>query len=542
MGSAKEILYEILKLREIERTDDISEFLSAKPQKAYNPFLLLNMEAGVDLLLSEIKSGSRICIYGDYDADGVTSICIMMSVLSALTHNIMYYIPSRFEEGYGLNNEAIDRVKAQGAELLITVDCGSVSYDEVEYAKSLGMKVIVTDHHSIDSIKADCILINPKQKECAYPFKGLAGCGVAFKFAQAVTQRAALGSHLLHKALDFVAIGTVGDIVPLVDENRTLVKYGLAKINDAGGRKSIRSLVEAISIPYVTAERIAYGLAPHINAAGRMAQAKIAAELLLSERDGEIDRLVSQLVEYNGRRRKLQDEAYDKCSQRISGQDDFLVLRMDDMHEGIGGIVAGKIKENFYRPVVILTPSGQGLLKGTGRSIPGVDIYRLLKNHDELFIRFGGHESACGFLIPEENMFKFRELVNTDIAILKEKTPSLFERENKWELKLTPGEATVELAKELMFLEPCGEGNQKPVFYIEDVQPSSLKFMGSEEQHLKFTVTGRDGSSLECVFFGRAQEKKDLLDGGSSVDIMGRVSLHIWRGSESVQFIVEEIL
>ena len=192
MRKTEEILNDILRNRGITDPDDISEFLSERPRKTYDPFLLHNMEAGVDLLLNEINNGTKICIYGDYDADGVTSVCILSNALRMLTDNFTYYIPSRFDEGYGLNKEAVKKIRVSGAGMIITVDCGSVSYEEVEYAKELGMKVIVTDHHSIDDIKADCILINPKQKECSYPFRELAGCGIAFKMVQAIQQRAGL--------------------------------------------------------------------------------------------------------------------------------------------------------------------------------------------------------------------------------------------------------------------------------------------------------------------------------------------------------------
>ena len=215
MKTAREITERILRERGIVSQEDISEFLSDRPQRTYDPFLLLNMEAGVDLLLSEAEAGHRICIYGDYDADGVTSICVLSRILSMLTDNFTYYIPSRFDEGYGLNMDAIAEIRRAGTDLLVTVDCGSVSYDEVEYAKALGMKVIVTDHHNVEDVKADCILINPKQPGCGYPFKELAGCGVAFKMVQAICRRKGFPKSVINDVLDMTAIGTVGDIVSL---------------------------------------------------------------------------------------------------------------------------------------------------------------------------------------------------------------------------------------------------------------------------------------------------------------------------------------
>ena len=250
MRQPEEIIKTLLELRNINGDKEIAEFLSPKPQTAHDPFLLLNMEEGVDLILSEIDKGTKICIYGDYDADGVTSVCILEGFLRQLTDNLTHYIPSRFTDGYGLNKDAIRRIFDDGAGLLITVDCGSVSKDEVAYAMELGMKVVVTDHHTIDSVKADCILINPKQKECNYPYKNLAGCGVAFKLAQAIRIRKNMPKSTLNSFLDFVAIGTIADIVPLKDENRTMVKYGLDIINRKT-RMSISKLAEGISLNHV---------------------------------------------------------------------------------------------------------------------------------------------------------------------------------------------------------------------------------------------------------------------------------------------------
>lgn len=540
MREDREILRTILKQRNIVSDEDVSEYLSDRPQKTYNPFLLLNMEAGVDLLLSEIKSGTKICIYGDYDADGVTSICILSAVIGELTDNFMYYIPSRIEEGYGLNVNAISSLYEQGVGLIVTVDCGSVSYEEVEYAKSVGMRIIVTDHHSIDDVKADCILINPKQKECLYPFKELAGCGVAFKLAQAVQQRAGLPKKVINGLLDLVAIGTVGDIVSLTDENRTLVKYGLNIINSRG-REALKCLSQAISLKWITSENIAFGIAPHINAAGRMARADEAVKLFRAEDSYTISNQVSKLLSYNNERKRKQEEAYKACIDRITGEEDFIILDTEDMHEGIGGIVAGKIKENYKRPVIIVTPSGEKYFKGTGRSIPQIDIYELLKRHDNMFEKFGGHKSACGFLMKKERFCEFADAISEDIAAMKVKNPGLFEERVSYDLELYAEEVSVSLVKELELMEPFGQGNSKPLFYIKNIVPADVRFMGSDETHVKFTAPADGNSGFECVFFKRAQEKKELICSGKPISIIGSLELNIWRGRERIQFIVEEM-
>ncbi len=541
MRTSEEILYELLEKRGIKGKSEIHEFLSDRPQKTYDPFLLLNMEAGVDLLLSEIKKGTKICIYGDYDADGVTSICILSHVIGMLTDNFTYYIPSRFEEGYGLNKGAIKKINDQGTGLLITVDCGSVSYDEVEYAKNLGMKVIVTDHHSIDDLKADCILINPKQKDCTYPFRELAGCGVAFKMAQAIRQKTGLPKSVINDCLDLAAVGTVGDVVSLTDENRTMVKYGLNKIN-GGSRNALNKLKKAISLPWITSENIAFGIAPHINAAGRMASAGEAVELFMTDDESIMDEKVERLVHYNNLRKQKQESAYEQGLQMLTGEEKFVVLHMEDIHEGIGGIVAGKIRETTERPVIIVTPSGEGFLKGTGRSTHKIDIYETLKRHDHLFERFGGHRSACGFLMKEDNLQQLRTSLDNEIDKMLDKDPGLFDLGINWDLELDPSEVTVELGSELMKIEPVGQGNPRPVFLLRNVEIRQLRLMGADSTHAGFNAVSQGGASVECVLFKKAQEKQELLWGGDLVDITGNIEIRKWNGRMRVQFFVEEMM
>ena len=415
--SINPIIKKLLNNRGIETEEDILEFLSDKPQKTYNPFLLPDMEAGVDLILSEIEKQSNIWIYGDYDADGITSTSLMMSVLSHLTDEklLNYYIPSRFEEGYGLNKEAIEYIASQGCNLLITVDCGSVSYDEVEYAKALGLKVLVTDHHNITDVMADCLLINPKHPDSKYPFKELSGCGVAFKVAQALQQKSGMPKQVLTEVLDLVAVGTVGDIMPLVDENRTMVKFGLKVLNLAR-RKGLRKLMEGTSlhIGKISSENISFVIVPHLNASGRIEDASQAVELLLGScSDSRLDEIVNDVIKKNNMRKKLQAELFKQCQAEIDRDDldDLILIHAEDAHEGIAGIVAGKLKETYYRPSIIVTTTGVDgdELKGTGRSIEGVNLYELLKSQEELFLKFGGHAGACGFSLKKENLPALRQ-------------------------------------------------------------------------------------------------------------------------------------
>lgn len=546
MRETEEILRILLHGKGIDTQDDISEFLSERPQKTYDPFLLYNMEAGVDLLLSEIKKGTKICIYGDYDADGVTSVCILSSVLSHLTKNFIHYIPSRIEEGYGLNKGAVERLSERGVGLIVTVDCGSVSCEEVDLAKTLGIKMIVTDHHSIDGRKADCIIINPKQKEDQYPFDGIAGCGVAFKLSQALQKRTGLPKSVLNEVLDLLAVGTVADVVPLQDENRTFVKYGLARIN-AGTRPSMTRLKEGISLKTVTSENIAFGIGPHINAAGRMAEAEEAVQLFLNRDPGIIRTQVEKLIRYNAERKQKQEDAYRRglaLLEEHGGEDDFIVLPMTEIHEGVGGIVAGKIKEEKHRPIVIVTPSGEGYLKGTGRSIDSVDIYSVLKHCDDkyrLFERFGGHRSACGFLLAEEKLPILKQAVQEEMDVLKAADPHIFDNSMTWDLELDPAEVTVELAETLESLEPFGKDNERPRFLLREVILQGIRFMGAEKTHARFTAVSKAGARTDCVLFRKAQDWRSLLCSEEPVNLIGTVDVQQWQGRTRVQLMIEEI-
>lgn len=551
MRNSEEIIREILNKRGIAKEEDIEEYLSPRPKKTYDPFLLDDMKAGVDLMLSEIKKGTRICIYGDYDADGVTATTVMSRGISELTDNWFYYIPSRFEEGYGLNCSALDKIKSRGAGLIITVDCGCVSYREVEYAKSLGLKVIVTDHHTIEDTIADCIVIDPKKPEKflkdgarKYPFPDLAGCGVAFKFVQAMQRQAGLPKSMLNDCLDMVAIGTVGDIVSLRDENRTLVKYGI-EIANSGRRKSLSRLLEAISLNSVNSENIAFGIVPHINATGRMDSASEAVELFISDSDSVIDNKVAKLISCNTERKRIQEDAYEDCLKLVTGDEKIIILRVSDMHEGIAGIVAGKLKDRFNRSVIIVTPTGDGFLKGTGRSIPSINIYDVLSCHSKLFERFGGHRSACGFLMKEENYMSLVKGIDECMDKLIAENVDLFKCVKEADSILIPGEATCQLAKALQALSPFGEGNPNPKFIMKNVSISGLSYMGENNIHARFyAYSGRKEKNqyVNCVLFRNARENSRELESGEPLNLYGSLSYQIWRGQERVQFIVEELM
>ena len=594
-----QIIRELLNKRGITTEEGIEEFLSDKPKKTYDPSLLSDAKAGVDLILSEVARGAKICVYGDYDADGITATTLMMSILSniAVPGTLDYYIPSRFDEGYGLNMEAVKHIADKGTELIITVDCGSVSPAEVEYAKELGMKIVVTDHHTITDEKADCLLVNPKREDDEYPFKGLCGCGVAFKMAQIIQKTAGLPKSVLSELLDLVAIGTVGDVMPMLDENRTLVKFGL-KVLNSGRRYGLRKLAEGagLKLGVITSEDIGYVIAPHLNASGRMEDASEAVQLLLApEGSREADRIVENLLAKNRERRRLQQETFDRCVGKIaeagaaepapeaesapaikdqepgnqeavgsapeassaaeapatadSGAgapaavvDDFLLLRLEGAHEGITGIVAGKIKEKYNRPTVIVTPTGEAgkSLKGTGRSIEGVNLYDVLKRHEHLFEKFGGHAGACGFTMPAEYFDELREGLLADMAELKAANPEIFVEKRPFDLELQIDDMNIELAEEIEKLAPFGSKNRKPVFCVRDADIYDVRYMGDIGQHVRFKAAQLGGEQgVTCVLFSKAKEHSDALDVDHHTRAMaGSLDAQTWQGSKRLQLMI----
>jgi single-stranded-DNA-specific exonuclease len=544
---------DILRRRGIRDEQEAADFLSAQPKRTYDPLLLPDLDAAVSALLAAADRGDPICVYGDYDADGVTSTALLISTLGKLTDKVFFYVPSRFTDGYGLNKDAIRRVAERGAKLLITVDCGSTNGPEVEYAKSLGLGVIVTDHHTLeDGKEPDCLFVNTKRKDSRYPFDGLSGCGTVFKLAQGLQRRlSAEGDERftrsdLNALLDLVAISTVADVVPLLDENRTLVKYGLACVN-ARKRTGLRILLEELGLADKTidAEDIGFILGPHINSCGRMETADAAVELLAGlGSEQELREKARFMLDCNRRRRAAQDDTAAICQKAMDDGDCgklFTIVRAPGAHEGVAGIVAGSLKESLYRPVCIVTPAEGGLLKGTGRCIPGLNLHDMLSEGADLFERYGGHAGACGFSMREENLPALRERMNALMEAQLSARPDILTESIRIEKALDADEKTLQFAAQLKKLEPYGEANPKPLFALQRVRPANVSFMGAGGQHLRFTARGEDRADVSCVLFKRAQAFAPLLTEGCPVDVAGELNINEYNGSRRLQFTVKDI-
>ena len=536
------VIRKILNQRGIVEEKEIEEFLSPKPKLTYDPFLLLNMKEGVDLILSTVNSGGQICIFGDYDADGVTSVTILKTVLEELTDKVIYFVPSRFEDGYGLNKKALKKIKDQGTDLVITVDCGITSVDEVAYAKSIGLDIIVTDHHSVPKDKPDCLIINAKQEECTYPFKHLAGCGIAFKLAQALQRTADLPYDIIRKVLDVVAIGTIGDIVPLVGENRTIVKYGMRQLEKTKNQ-GITALKNKIlkDTSHIGSEQVSFSIVPHLNAAGRMENANIGIKLFLEENPNRADEIADYLVGLNTKRKDIQEYTYGQATNlydQYYKDKQFPMIVMEDAHEGIAGIVAGKMKDYCYKPVAILTDNGDGTLKATCRSIEKVDIYEVLSISKDLFVKFGGHKGACGFTIEKS---KFDQLLANTENYMKGLSPDVFVPEINYDLQLHGSDLSIRLVEELEQLEPFGCCNEKPYFLLRDCKITNIRYMGKFMNHMRITVDLDGFKGLVCILFNFDGEQEDVLKNNVYVDMCGSLQINQWNNQKNLQFLISNV-
>jgi single-stranded-DNA-specific exonuclease len=406
------------------------------------------------------------------------------------------------------------------------------------------MKILVTDHHNITDRMARCLLIDPKKPGSEYPFEGLCGCGVAFKLSQALRMKSDLPKSVLAEVLDLVAIGTIGDMMPLTDENRTLVKYGLRTLN-SGRRPGLAELIKVAGLEpgSITSEEAGFILVPHLNAAGRLGDASLGVKLLTARPgDPGIREMAEQLNRMNDKRKAFQQETYVKCVG-LMDEGDFKLIECPDAHEGIAGIVAGKIKETYNRPTIIcMNTQEEGYLKGTGRSIDGLSLYDMLKKYDDLFVKFGGHAKACGFTISRENLPKLREGLLRDIEEVRQKDPDVFEKKYPWELEAEVGDCRMELADEISLLEPFGQDNKRPSFLVKDGIVTDVRYMGDEGQHVRFTLKGEHGEYLSCVLFRRAGEFADVLRPGRRISVTGALETQVWQGRKRLQFMAENII
>ena len=533
----------LLASRGIRSREDVEEFLSPQPQQTYDPFLMKGMREAVEKIRQHLQRGSKICIYGDYDVDGVTAICLVFEFLKNLTDNLEWYIPVRQQEGYGINNEALKKIRDRGADLLISVDCGISACEEVRYAHELGLDTIITDHHTPGEEIPDGVVINPKQPGCPYPYKELCGCGVGYKLIQALQRTFGLPKKTIKKGLDLVGVATIADIVPLLDENRTLVKYGLKAVNSRK-RVGLASLIHAIGGNFaektLSSTDVAFILGPHINAGGRVDTAESSLKLLMTEDKHEAEALAYKLIDNNNLRKSLQARGLDLAQKNLKEQDNRLLVLVagEDIHEGVAGIVAGKLKEEYNRPTLIVTESEKaGVLKGTGRSVDSVNLYELLKTQEDLLLNFGGHKAACGFSLKKEDLPAFRAGLEGVLAEMVREKPDLLEERLELDDELDLAEADNDFGWMLEKLEPFGQANQRPLFGIFGVYIDNLAFVGKEREHSRFVLRDKDGNTIDCIMFNSEERFRGQEVTGRLFDFAGRINMNYRAGTYNIQLI-----
>ncbi|MDQ6418594.1 single-stranded-DNA-specific exonuclease RecJ [Paenibacillus sp. LHD-117] len=526
-------------------SESASRFLHGNSDHLHDPYLLHGMDAAVKRIREARERGEKVRIYGDYDADGVSSTSLLCHVFRAVGLIYDYYIPHRALEGYGLNKGAIKLAADEGVTLIVTVDTGISAYEEVEYAKSCGIDIVVTDHHEPpDRIPEAVAVVNPKQEHCPYPFKGLAGVGVAFKLATALIERPPL------EWADIVSLGTIADLMPLLDENRILVKYGLERMRKEASI-GFRALAEAagLELDALTSTGIAFGMAPRINAAGRLDHAKRAVELLTTNDYDTAILAAIGLDSLNKERQRIVDDIVkeaeagwlakrEAAAANGASEPSVILLAGEGWNVGVIGIVASKILERYYKPVIVFGIDAEtGMCKGSARSIEGFDLHAALTECEALLDHYGGHQAAAGMSLHRDNL----ELLELRMSTLAAERLSDDDWIPKSAIDLRCGlrDATLETISQLALLEPFGVGNPSPRLLFDQVGVADKRAIGKESKHLKLSL-GSGRSGLDAIGFGMGQAAGSLVH-GCLIDLVGELSINEWNGQRKPQLQLHDV-
>ena len=534
------LLSTILVNRNIVSKKDINKFLKPTRNDFHDPFLILDMEKAVERIIQAINKQENVTIYGDYDVDGITSITVLKSYLQDRGLEVNTYIPNRLDEGYGLNNNAIDKIAKSGCELMITVDCGISAIDEIHYATSLGIETIVTDHHEPgEDIPKAIAVIDNKRKDSNYPFRELAGVGVVFKLIQAISIKLGLPEEEYLKYLDIVCIGTISDIVPLVDENRVITKLGLMLVKQTRN-VGLRAILQVSGYSKIDSNTISFGVAPRINACGRMGVAEEALNLFLSKNINQVNELARKLNEHNRVRQETEKDIFENAKKQIEekhlDENNTIVVAGENWHHGVIGIVSSKITEMYFKPSILLSFEEDGIGKGSGRSIPGFDLHDALMKCNDCIEKFGGHSMAIGITIKRENFDKLKDKLE-EIAIeehIDEIVPVI-----KIDAKINLAEVNKEMVESLKELEPFGEGNKMPVFAFKNLKIDSIRAL-SEGKHLKLTL--KDNNVIvNAIGFNMGELAEDYRI-GDKIDVVGTLEINSFNGMDSIQINLKDIM
>lgn len=530
----------ILANRNITTEEEIRLFLSPTRKDFHNPFLITDMEKSVERIIKAIENNEKVTIYGDYDVDGITSITVLKSFLKDRGLETSQYIPNRLNEGYGLNNNAIEKIKQQGCDLMITVDCGISAINEINYASSLGIETIITDHHEPgNEIPKAFAVIDNKRKDSKYPFRELAGVGVVFKLIQAIGIKLGLKEEEYLKYLDIVCVGTISDIVPLVDENRVIAKLGLMLIRQTRNI-GLKSIIDTSGYTKIDSNSISFGIAPRINACGRMGKAEDALELFLSKNYNEVSELAKKLNDYNKLRQDTEKEIYENAIKQIEqnklDKNNSIIVGGHNWHHGVIGIVSSKITEMYFKPSILLSFEEDGIGTGSGRSIPGFDLHEALTKCLGSVEKFGGHSMAVGLTVKKE---KFEEFKKEFEQIATKSNVSEIIPVINIDAKIDFSAINKDMVESLKQLEPFGEGNKMPVFVFKNLKIDSIRAL-SEGKHLKLTL--KEGSTVVNAIGFNIGDLADEYRIGDKIDVVGVLEVNNFNGVESLQINIKDIM
>ncbi|TSJ46440.1 single-stranded-DNA-specific exonuclease RecJ [Fluviicola chungangensis] len=543
------IMAALLTQRELTTLPQIRSFFTPELSDLHDPFLMLHMLEAVERLQLAVETDQRIMIFGDYDVDGTTSVALVYSVLKEYT-SVEFYIPDRYEEGYGLSYKGIDTALEKGCGLLIALDCGIKEVEKVKYAKEKGLEIIICDHHTPGIVIPDCIVLDPKQKDCEYPFKELCGCGVGFKLLQAWFSKTGKPVSDLFEYLDLVAIAIGADIVSVTGENRILCKHGIQRLNE-NPRAGILALVEQAQRSFpLDLSNVVFTIAPRINAAGRLKSGSRAVELLLAKSKSEARHIAMEIDEYNSERRILDAQTTLEALEIIA-QDELFINRKSTVvfqsgwHKGVVGIVASRLIEHHYRPTIVLTEN-KGEATGSARSVSGFNVYEAITACEHLLTQYGGHQHAAGLSLPLENVAVFREhfdaYVQEHIQALDEMEELVIDLEITASDLFLAGESVLQVPRIYRMLEqmePFGPGNNKPVFCIRNAYASKQRVL--KEAHLKFDLVDPvSGIELAAIGFNMA-DKADLIASGCAFDCAFTLETNTWQNRTTLQIQVRDI-
>ena len=535
-----ELLATVLVNRGIIEEKNIETFLNPTRNDFHDPYLMPDMEKAVNRILKAIENKEKTIIYGDYDVDGITSITVLSKFLKDCGLETGFYIPNRLNEGYGLNKEAIKKIKEEGYKLIITVDCGISGNDEVAYAYELGMEVIVTDHHEpLEELPKAVAVIDCKRKDNKYPFNSLAGVGVAFKLSQAIGQRLKMDEKSYLKYLDIVCVGTISDIVPLVDENRVIAKLGLLLVEQTRNI-GLRSIINSSGYKKIDSTTISFGVAPRINACGRMGKAEEALELFLSSNINTVNDLTKRLNDHNSVRQATEKAIYENVIEKIEKEklDDnkVLIVTGEKWHHGVIGIVSSKITDMYFKPSILLSFEEDGIGKGSGRSIPGFDLHEALSKCSDKIEKFGGHSMAVGITVKKDDLEDFKQ--ELEKIATESKIDEIIPIVNI-DAKINLSDINKDMVASLKQLEPFGEANKMPIFAFKNLKIDSIRAL-SEGKHLKLTL--KDNNNIINAIGFNMGYLVDEYRIGDKIDVAGVLEVNTFNGVDNLQINMKDIM